>query len=79
VFSTAGPNLGYTIGSPNFEAANDEHVGSFTAPSAAGSPYDFAYRFSLDGGAHYVYCDTGIAGSSDGYSPANAGQLTVNP
>jgi hypothetical protein len=39
--------------------------------------YDFAYRFSADGGATWLFCDAGDAGSSDGYSTNNAGTLTV--
>ena len=78
VFATAASNAAYMIGSPNFEAANDEHSGSFTAPNSSGE-YDLAFRFSLDGGINYVYCDTGAAGSSDGYSAVNAGQMTVTP
>lgn len=76
-FVAAGPNPGYGSGSPGFEAAYDEHVGSFSAPSAAQSPYDYAYRFSLDGGNSYAYCD--LNGSSNGYSAANAGQMITTP
>jgi hypothetical protein len=74
-FAASAPNAAYGEGSPGFEATFDEHVGSFTAP--APGTYDFAYRFSLDGGTTYLYCDGGAAGSSDGYNPANAGQLTA--
>ena len=74
VFVDAAANPGYTEGSPGYNASHDEHVGSFTAPGE----YDTAYRFSLDDGASYAYCDTG-AGSTDGYSAANAGQMTVTP
>ena len=66
------------------DQANDEYLGSFTAPSDAGS-YDYAYRFSVDGGGTWTYCDAGGdeggecegAGSDDGYSSDDAGQLTV--
>jgi hypothetical protein len=75
-FVAAGPNAGYGVGSPDFDSDFDEHIGSFVAP--APGTYDYAYRFSLDGGNSYAYCDA-LAGSSDGYSPANAGQMTVQP
>lgn len=73
---TAGvPNGGYGPASPGAEANNDEYQAVLTAP-AAGS-YDFAFRFSGDGGMTFTYCDGQPAGNSDGYQPANAGQLTV--
>jgi hypothetical protein len=73
---TAGvPNAGYSPASPNYEANNDEYTASFSAPPAGA--YDFAFRFSGDGGATFTYCDGGDAGSSNGYAPADAGQLTV--
>jgi hypothetical protein len=56
-------------------AANDEYEGQLTA-TVEGS-FDFAYRFSLDDGTTWVYCDR--TGSSDGYSSADAGTLTVTP
>ena len=49
-------------------------MGAITA-DAAGT-YDFAYRFSLDGGLGYYYCDGN--GSDDGYAAAQAGNMTVN-
>ncbi|RMG12290.1 MAG: hypothetical protein D6729_16705 [Deltaproteobacteria bacterium] len=42
---------------------------------ASSGRYDYAWRFSLDGGAHYVYCDT--TGLADGYDPADAGDAVV--
>ena len=81
------PNWSWTQGAPNpdydalsgpgGEPDNDEYVASMKLPLAAGSPYDFAFRFSGDGGASYTYCDGGAAGSADGYQPANAGHLEV--
>jgi predicted extracellular nuclease len=41
--------------------------------------YDYAFRFSGDDGATFTYCDGQAAGSSDGYQPANAGQMTSSP
>jgi hypothetical protein len=61
------------------EADNDEYVATLTGLTAG--TYDFAYRFSGDGGATWVYCDreagAGSDGSEDGYQVANAGMLTV--
>jgi IPT/TIG domain len=58
---------------------NDEYQASFVAP-ASGS-YLYTYRFSLDGGASYTYCDLDGAGSSNGfdYSSTQLGAMTVNP
>ena len=69
-WSAAAPNGGYDFGQNN-----DEHVSTLTV--GATGTYDYAYRFSTDGGLNYYYCDTG-AGSDDGYSAAAAGSLTVN-
>lgn len=69
------PNGSYGPASPGAEDNNDEYQAVMTAP-AAGS-YDFAFRFSGDGGDTFVYCDGQPAGNSDGYQPDNAGQLTT--
>ena len=72
---TAGvPNGGYGPASPGAEASNDEYQAVLTAPNAGS--YDFVFRFSGDGGVTFTYCDGQPAGNSDGYQPANAGQLT---
>ncbi len=61
------------------EAGNDEYMATMTVPPAAGSSYDYAYRFSTDAGQTWVYCDTnagpGSDGSEDGYQQENAGQM----
>ncbi|MCX4246316.1 lamin tail domain-containing protein [Paraliomyxa miuraensis] len=76
---TAGvPNAGYGPASPGYEANNDEYHAVLSVPSPPGS-YDFAFRFSGDGGATFTYCDGQPAGNSDGYQPANAGQMTSQP
>jgi glycosidase len=55
---------------------NDEFVGSLL-PEAVGE-YDYVYRYSTDGAESWVYAyDGGLVG--DPYTPANAGDLTVNP
>ena len=63
-----GPNAG--------EADNDEYQGNLTLPAQAGH-YDLAWRFTVDGGVTWTYCDSGAPGSSDGYALANAGDLSV--
>jgi len=75
-WTDAAPNDTYD----GSEANNDEYMATFAAPSAAGT-YDFAYRFSGDGGDTWVYCDkdagAGSDGSEDGYQADNAGNLGV--
>lgn len=60
--------------------ANDEYWGILTAPSASGS-YDYAWRYSTDGGLSWKYADLGGScggrGTDDGYDPSTAGALTV--
>ena len=75
-WSLAAPNAGYGPTSPSYEMNNDEYSAELTAPSAAGA-YDYAFRFSGNSGVDWVYCDTGAAGSSDGYAATDAGQLNV--
>jgi len=74
VWVAGTPNASYGPASPGYEANNDEYQASLTIPSPPGS-YDFAFRFSGDSGATFTYCDGG-AGSSNGYDPADAGQMT---
>jgi hypothetical protein len=54
---------------------NDVFTGSLM-PSSTGS-YRFAFRFSLDSGASYVYCDTN--GMTPTFEASAAGMLTVDP
>lgn len=62
------------------EVGNDEYTAELAAPMEVGQ-YDFAYRFSLDGGTTWTYCDKAAGfehdGSEDGYQTENAGALTV--
>jgi hypothetical protein len=58
----------------------DEYGGSLTVDT--NGQYDYAYRFSLDGGVSWIYADTdgtdiGSGNGSNGYSPPKAGSLTV--
>ncbi len=54
------------------QGANDEYQATLQVPQAG--RYDYAYRFAL-GDQDWVYCD--LNGSDDGYSPDQAGKLTV--
>ncbi len=59
----------------------DRYVATLTAPAVAGL-YDFAFRFSADGGISWTYCDVATAspgqdGSENGYQIGNAGHLTA--
>ena len=55
---------------------NDEYIGSLIAPATAGS-YDYAFRFSINDGNSFAYCDRD--GTANGYSFETAGDLTVVP
>lgn len=69
-WTSAQPNVGY-----DFTQNNDEYTADVTAPAGAGS-YDYAFRYSGDNGQTWTYCDQN-AGATDGYQPAEAGDLTV--
>jgi hypothetical protein len=74
----------WTTASYSAQAGNDDqYAASFTVPPAG--TYRYAYRFSLDGGITWTYCDTtagdGGAGSDAGltFDLENTGLLTVTP
>jgi len=74
---SASLNAGYSISSPGASPSEDEWEGTIPSGiSAAGSPYDYAFRFQTTGGPA-VYCDTDL--TFDGYQPAQAGQMTITP
>lgn len=75
VWDPAFGNPAYGPASPAYEMNNDEYFGVIAVPVPG--EYDFAVRFSGDAGGTYTYCDGLDAGSSDGYDPANAGQMTA--
>jgi hypothetical protein len=54
---------------------NDEFVGSLL-PDRTGT-FDYAYRYTTTDGRSWVYAD--LDGIGNGYSPAQAGSLTVAP
>jgi glycosidase len=58
----------------NVDAGNNDEFFASLLPDAVGT-YDYAYRYSTTGGQDWVYAD--LDGSPNGYSPAQAGALTV--
>ncbi len=73
-FATAVGNPGFT------NPSNDEYMGTLLFPTAGS--FRFTYRFSLDGGLHFTYCDStgnGSNGDLDGFQLANTGVATVGP
>ena len=60
----------------NVDAGNNDEFRASMLPEAAGT-YDYAFRYSTTAGREWVYAD--LDGIGNGYSPANAGSLTVNP
>jgi hypothetical protein len=63
-------------------APNDEFMASFPAPAVTtGTDYEYTYRFSLDDGLTWTYCDLEGAGSDPGlaFDPDALGVMTVNP
>jgi hypothetical protein len=70
-WTDATPNLGWDDAVEN---NNDEYQAELSAPVGT---HDYAYRFSGDGGATWVYCDSDGPGNTNGYDVANAGVLTV--
>ena len=79
-WTAAEPNPGWNAADAE-EPGNDEYQGALVVREPG--LYDFAYRFSRDGGALWVYCDRaagpGADGAEDGYQIERAGQLTVVP
>lgn len=53
---------------------NDEYQGDLSFPAAAN--YDYAARFSADGGTSWTYCDLDDS-KTGGYSPEQAGAATI--
>jgi glycosidase len=60
----------------NGDVGNNDEFKASLLPDALGQ-FDYAYRYSTTGGRDWVYAD--LDGSPNGYSPAQAGALTVNP
>jgi hypothetical protein len=63
------------------DASDDEFMASFPVPAVNGSTaYEYTYRFSLDDGLTWTYCDLSGAGSNDGlaFDPDALGEMTVD-
>ena len=60
---------------PGFVPPKDDRWIGAVAIDEVGA-WDFAARFTADGGLTWKYCD--LDGSSNGYSPAKAGHVSVN-
>jgi hypothetical protein len=63
-------------GAFNTDAGNNDEYQASMLPETTGS-FDYAWRYSTTGGRDWVYAD--LDGIGNGYSPAQAGALTVNP
>ena len=62
-------------GAFNTDAGNNDEFKASLLPEVTGT-FDYAWRYSTTGGRDWVYAD--LDGSGNGYSPAQAGSLTVN-
>lgn len=60
----------------NVDSGNNDEFFASLLPDAVGT-YDYAYRYSTTNGRDWVYAD--LDGIGNGYSPAQAGSLTVTP
>jgi glycosidase len=60
----------------NVDAGNNDEFVASLLPEAVGT-YDYAYRYTTTDGREWVYAD--LDGIQNGYSPAQAGSLTVLP
>ena len=58
----------------NVDAGNNDEFQASMLPDAIGT-YDYAYRYTVTNGRDWVYAD--LDGIHNGYSPAQAGSLTV--
>jgi glycosidase len=61
----------------NVDAGNNDEFVASLLPEAVGT-YDYAYRYTTTNGRDWLYADLdGNDGAGNGYSPAQAGSLTV--
>ena len=73
-WSDAAPYAGWD-GDGDDQKNNDEYSGTLVIPSPEHSPYDYAFRFSADGGETWTLCDKD--GSDNGYAADQAGHLAI--
>jgi fibronectin type 3 domain-containing protein len=60
----------------NVDAGNNDELVASLLPDAVGT-FDYAYRYTTTDGRDWTYAD--LDGIANGYSPAQAGSLTVTP
>ena len=75
IWGEAEPNPGWD-GNNAGVGAEDEYQYTLTAPEAG--TYDTAFRFSVDGGQTWTYCDGDGPGNTNGYQVEAAGHMLVN-
>ena len=76
VGSTPDASWDWVTATYNLSDANDDEYMGRVRPYDVGV-YDYAYRYSLDGGLSWKLCD--LDNSDNGYQIAQAGELTVTP
>ncbi|MGQ0602461.1 MAG: alpha-amylase family glycosyl hydrolase, partial [Anaerolineales bacterium] len=69
------PNWAWVDASFNVDAGNNDEFRASLLPESVGV-FDYAYRYSTTNGRDWTYAD--LDGIPNGYSPAQAGSLTVN-
>ncbi len=72
----SNPDWNWVDASFNTDAGNNDEFKGALLPNATGE-YDYAYRYSTTSGLTWLYAD--LDGTDNGYNPAQAGMLTVNP
>ena len=60
----------------NVQSGNNDEFKGNLLPETTGT-FDYAYRYSTNGGETWLYAD--LDGTGNGYSPEQAGNLVVNP
>jgi glycosidase len=70
------PDWSWVEASFNKDAGNNDEFVASLLPDRIGT-FDYAYRYTVTDGRDWVYAD--LDGIGNGYSPAQAGSLTVNP
>ncbi len=70
------PNWVWVDAAFNVDVGNNDEFVARMLPEAVGT-YDYAYRYSTTNGRDWVYAD--LDGTGNGYSPSQAGSLTVHP
>ncbi|MGH2593860.1 MAG: fibronectin type III domain-containing protein, partial [Anaerolineae bacterium] len=69
------PDWVWVHASFNVDAGNNDEFVASLLPEVVGA-FDYAYRYSTTNGRDWIYAD--LDGIPNGYSPAQAGSLTVN-